>query len=537
MTPSLPARPLRLPSHLPTHSSAAEVGDRRRSALLVGGLAALCAALVVGNGLESGGLRGVEASSVYLSWRPWSALFQFSRGSGLNGFLYPIGLKIWMIGGSSAHWLRVSSALCVVVAVGVVAWLATRLVNRTAGCVSAAVLVFSGTVLELGQYVRFYAPVMALAACSLAAWSTELGRPRRWSLGIWTLCSLLLVSCSVLAIAVVFGQLLSVFTLNASSRKWRRRILGATPSLIVSIIVIVLSVDGSEIVEMGQVVSLGTVADLLYLVSGSGGWPGLLAYVVVGSVAFGAVLNVVRPTWSDDRSDSAFAANVFRPMITAPWLIVVSGVIVMLGASFVFPRFVARYPAFLLPAAALALGCGIGLEAQRQRPKLRLPRRLIAGVAVPRAMSPLRSNRQVGGVLLLGLTLFFGAVGGSRGWRDWRSSQRVDWEPVVSVLSVDARPNDEVLFGNDSVRLSYDFYLRQNPELILPPSVFGDRESQRFDADEVRVALKAQGRLWLVVEAPLSQSPGSQLAVILDRFDATLIRSFGTTAVLYRIDS
>lgn len=535
--------------------------QRRRPAMMVAGLAGLVAAWVITRDIARFGLHDDEAFSISTSWRSWSSLGRLSFESETNGFLYAAGLKIWMIGGTSPGWLRVPSALGVVVAVAIISWLATRLVNRTAGLISGSVLIFNGSAFEFGQYIRFYAPVMMLAAASIAAWTADIGRPRRSTLSIWAMCSIAMVSSHIISACLVVGQLVALFMLAKPDRQLRRRATAMIPAGIVGLFAAYLVSSHAEGQEINQPLSARAVADVAYSLSGSGGWKALTAYGVVGLLAVTATVSMTcrRPNEhvsADDAADGSADSPAdamaerrliqFRAMVAAPWIVLLVGLGMLTVASLFTNAMVGRYTAFLLPAVALGLGNGIGLALHSQTPGTVVPVRSLAGVALPKATRPPWGARQLVTCLGILLIVVFGSTSGTRGWRLARTEQRTDWSSVVNTLASQTRPEDGVLFANDSVRLFFEYEKRRRTDLVLPsprfPSVpwgafgTGDHRYVPFDVADVEAAWRSHDRLWLVIETPLLEKSPASIAEVFDRFHPTLIDSPNRTAVIYRLD-
>jgi hypothetical protein len=543
---------------VPREASSGSADDqRRRPAMMVAGLSGLIATWVMTRNIARFGLRDDEAFSISTSWRSWSSLGRLSLESETNGFLYAVGLKIWMIGGMSPGWLRVPSAAAVVIAVAIIAWLSTRLVNRTAGLISGAVLIFNGSAFGFGQYIRFYAPVMMLAAVSIAAWTADIGRPRRSTLSIWAVCSIAIVSSHIISACLVVGQLVALFMLSKPDRQWRRRTTAMIPAGMIGVVTAYLVSSHAEGQEINLPLGTRAIADVAYSLSGSGGWKALTAYGVVGLLALTATASMTcgRPnahSSSDGGADGG--ADVlahrrliqFRAMVAAPWIIILVGLTMLSVASLFTNAMVGRYTAFLLPAVALGLGNGIGLALHSQTPGTVVPVRSLAGVALPRATRPPWGARQLVTCLGMLLIIGFGSTSGTRGWRLARTEQRTDWSSVVNTLASQTRPEDGVLFANDSIRLFFEYEKRRRTDLILPsprfPSVpwgafgTGDHRYVPFDVADVEAAWQRSDRLWLVIETPLLENNSASINRVFDRFHPTLIDSPNRTAVIYRLD-
>ncbi len=525
--------------------------DRWYSAVVVASLSAVVSALIVFQRLSSTGLRDDEAFTISTSWRSWKSFVDLTFSDETNGFFYAALLKIWMaIGGTSVSWLRLPSAISFIVTVALVSWMAGRLVGRTAGLISAAVIIFGGTALEFGQYIRFYAPVMALAAGSMVAWVSEIGRPRRSSLMAWAGISMALVACHMVAGALIAGQLAAIMLVEKDRRRWARRVGAMVPAVLLAGVVAVLVSRHDEGQAINQPLGKAAVADVLYALSGSGRAFGLVGYGLLGLVAaVGTVRAVIAKTPLGPRDAARLPhrtdVETYRAMLLAPWVIVVVGFALMLGASVFTNVTVGRYTAFMVPAVAAALGCGIAMVVTSMVGTSSVPHRAVAGVALPRATQSPWSARQTVASLVIVPTLIVGSIGATSGWRRWRDSARVDWAPVVQLVSVRSRPTDSVLFANDSMRLYFEYYRRKDPSLPLPSPGFpsgpwggfttGDHRYVPFGVDDVERALTQHQQVWLVVETGLLEDDNAQVRAVLERFHPSVVRTFPRTAVVFLV--
>ncbi len=520
--------------------------DRRYGAVLMAVISALIASWVIAHRLTTTGLRDDEGFSISTSWRSWGSLARLTFDKETNGFLYAVLLKVWMLGGTSTNWLRMLSALAFVVAAGLVTWTAARIVGRTGAACTAALFLLSGTAVEFGQYIRFYALVMAIAAASMAAFLAEVGRPRRVTLLAWGLCLAALVSTHLVAACLVVAQLLSLFLLESGQRQLKRRIAAVIPSLAIATVSAVLVMSHDEGQDINQQLGSAAVADVLYSLSGSGGARGLLGYVVLASLSIAGLASVLRSgglLWP--RTASRVVADqgvrAYRLMLLAPWVNVIVGVTMMTVGSLVTNVMVGRYTAFMIPSVAVGLGTGVAYFVRPLFLKPDHPSRSVAGVALPPASSPPWSGSRTARAALAAVMLSVGGVSALSGWTQWRDEARIDWQPVIALVASQSTNADGVLFANDSMRLYFEVEHRRHPDRLAARPLFptgdwgtfgtGDQTYEPFTVTDVEAALLEHERLWLVVEAGLLSDP--RVAAVVAAFRPTLVGAFDETATVF----
>lgn len=523
--------------------------DRRYGAVLLAIISALIAGVLISHRLTTNGLRYDEGFSISTSWRSWTSLASLTIEKETNGFLYAALLKVWMVGGSSTSWLRLFSALAFAVSVGLVTWTAARTVGRTGAVFTAALFLLNGTAVEFGQYIRFYALVMGIAAASMAAFLAEIGRPRRATLLAWGVCSAALVSTHVVATCLVVSQVMSLFLLAPGHRQFVRRLLAVLPAAGIGLASAALVMTHDEGQEINQKLSAKAIADVVYSLSGSGGARGLLGYIAIGALAIVGLVSVLRSggsSWprSANRVVTDQGVQAYRVMLLAPWINVVVGVLLMMLGSLVTNVMVGRYTAFMIPSVAIALGTG---AAYFVRPLFSEPdqsSRVMAGVALPPASSPPWSGGRSVRAALAAVIVAVGGFGAAIGWSQWRSEPRVDWRPVADLLVAKSTKADGVLFANDSMRLYFEFEHRRNPLRLQLEPVFpagqwgafgtGDHVYEPFTRTDVARGLVEHQRLWLVVETGLLDDP--RVADVVATYRPTLVGTFDETATVFLLE-
>jgi mannosyltransferase len=467
------------------------------------------AGLVMGVGLGSHSVWADEGFTISTSRRPIGELLRLSWEKETTGAPYAIILHGWMEPfGTSEAAMRSLSVVFAVAAIALVGWIGHRLGGPDRAILAMVVLALHGTVLEYGQSIRFYAFVLLVGALSMAAFVAEVLAPRRSTLALWAVATVLLPVTHLLAAPIIGAQMISILALPRSQRHWRRRLPVAIAAVLTALAVAALVSgrdEGQSIVDFDG----SSLREVALSLTGAGG---VIAAMVI---ALGALVGfvVAAAALLGDSHVAGLGGDgpaAFRLVLPALWLgLPVASLLVLSVAE---PAFLGRYLLVAVPGLALLVAQAI--EALWQR----------AG----------RAAAAVGGVAVIA-ALSWGAY-------TWLAGHRGDdWRSVACLVQRDARAGDAILFANDSVRLFFEYERTRDrpacrsgaPDAAEPTPRYpagpwgtyrtGDQRYTAFGAGDVRAALAEHRRAWLVTERyvdlgiALGVAPGSLGRVAIDR--------------------
>ncbi len=497
--------------------------------------------------LGTNGLRGDEAFSISTSLRSWPDLLKLTYEAETNGALYAWFLKGWSTFGTSEVWLRIPSAAAFVATVAFTWALGRRLHGQATGAISATLVALHGSVLQFGQTIRFYSPVVALGLgfIILVHRSIEMPSPRR----LFCVCVVaialplmhLVAATLIVAAAVVFLVDEGLTRPHPVPISALRRLCVLLPGLFVASAVGLLVASHDEGQSINLPLGRDSLAEVVIVLSGSGGRFGVVGYVLLLVAGLAMLRSSVRHrTQQGGRTID----------VLVPWIVMaITGICVVLG-SLVTPVMAGRYVLFLAPFVAMSAAIGIVSVTRAVDTSADHASRRLGGMTLPAASPQPWGAQRLVTVGVLCLTVLVGGAGAANGAVQWIvDPQRDDWRPLGKSLLERARPDDGVLFANDSTRLYVEYQLRRNPRFrataaspVFPSQPWGtfrtgDQRYEAFSAAQVQAALAAHRRVWLVVEGPLVEEPFTDLPAILSARRPIDTRMFGRTGILYLLQS
>jgi hypothetical protein len=459
----------------PLAGAPVESGLGARVWLAVAGIVALTAAFML-PGIDSKSLWRDEGFTVSTVLRPWRALAEVLAEHETNAWLHAVALKAWSGFGSSVGVLRTFSAVGVFLSIPVIALLANKLANRRVAVVSALLLAGQGSVFFYGQQVRGYSFTVLFTLLAALAFAIEVRRPSNRALVGFVVASFALTSTNVVAITVVVCMVASLVALPAELRQWRRRgiALGAIVALSLPVALLISTHNEGGLYEVG----LGTLWDVLMVLTGRSGFVGIVGIGILGVVA-------LRTTWRVFRR----GGSTFERWVHAFCLLWVVGPFVMAVVAALFkPVLSGRYMMISVPGI-----CVYG------------------AIGLVDLLSTWKATDTVGRLLRAGVAAAV-AVASIAGVAVWLKGGEVeDWRGASELVFTEARQGDEVLFANDSVRLFFEYYRTRGdtePTLVPTPAFpaepwgeyeTGDHQYVSFTADDVREAGTHSDRIWVVV--------------------------------------
>jgi hypothetical protein len=334
----------------------------------------------------------------------------------------------------------------------------------------------NGSVAAYAQNTRTYGLAMLLAGVATLLFVLDVERPRLLTLIGWAASIILLTYAFLIGVLLVLAHVASLWFLPAGRRLLRRRLIAAGVVIAAALPLYLLVSGHNEGQELAKF-HAGVFRDVLYTVTGRAGIIGLVAAAVMGILG----LRVTMRTWKAGRHSQEMWVQAMLLLWSVLPLVLLS------ITSPVRTMVIGRYLLFCLPGMLLYGSIGLmdffeGVGRWRGRVQL---------------------------VRVVPIVLAFAA--GLYGLLYWYSDgDREDWRGAARHVFAEARPDDRILFANDSVRLFFEYYQAREhptslPEPVYPPAPWGeygtgDQTYFSFDAADVApVAADPRGRVWVVV--------------------------------------
>jgi hypothetical protein len=268
----------------------------------------------------------------------------------------------------------------------------------------------------------------------------------------------------------------SVIALPAAQRQWRRRgiALAVVVALSLPVAALISTHNEGGLYEVG----LGTLWDVLMVLTGRSGFIGIVGIGILGIVALRASWRVFR-----------HGGSAFERWVHAFCLLWVIGPFVLaVGIALVSPVLSGRYMMICVPGI-----CVYG------------------AIGLVDFLSSWRTSDTAGRVVRAGAVAAV-AIASLAGVGLWLKGSEVEnWHGAADLVFAQARQGDEVLFANDSVRLFFEYYRTEgvaDPPLAPTPAFpdepwgeyqTGDHQYVSFTADDVRRVAEHADRIWVVV--------------------------------------
>ena len=417
---------------------------------------------------------GDEILSVQRANMDWLELRDFISGLPAMTAYYLI-LHLWVLWGDNEFVVRLLSVVLAVATLPVIYLLGKRLFDEKVGLIAALLLAVNAFHIQYSQEARAYSLVVLLISLSSLYFVRSIDRPSWGNILVYAVTSTIAVYAHLFAILVLFAQALSLILLVRQPVPWTKLLLGGLAILAGLVPMVMVIVTTSEGVgEMAPrwipVLSLDQVHDLALKLTGMGGTPLLIIYLV--SLLAGILVAL-------EARGSRLASIVrWKYGLVIGWLFI-PVIITVAYSAFIEPSLVPRYLIVSLPALILLAAAGIH-QVYRILP----------------ARVPLFSTALV--VLVIAFS--------TRGVYGYYSEfEKEDWRGVANFLASEARPGDAIIFYQPQVDKHFDFYYDRSPN--NPPQlkslVRAARHSDPMysgDPSTVSQLLPAQNeRVWLII--------------------------------------
>jgi mannosyltransferase len=445
-------------------------------AIVLGGILAVAAALRFAF-LGHNSVWFDEAYVVRISLFPPQAIPALLRTAEFHPPLFYFLMKAWIgVAGFREVAIRIPSACCGVLAVGLTYAVARRVASEPVGLLSALLVGLAPFAVMAGQDAKMYALLGALTLASMLALfeSIEHDETGRW--GAYVLATTLMVYTHYLGFLVVLAQGVWVAWFErAHLRRW----------LIAALVIAIFfapwgpsfwsQITRTPPAGWGEHVSLLDLSQLLGLYAFGGSLLGMPSFFFKNT-SLGPfeqlllLLPFVAVAW---RGSRAFIPEGRRQLafLGLPLIVPIG---VTFAVSLSKPLFEARWFSFLLPFYAMLLARGIIDVAEHFRDH---HREVAAGLAA--------------GLLLYSVPVFH------RYYFDphFRPYQ---WREAATLVRSRASAGDFFVYGDYQNELAFTYYFGATPaEMLLLP---------KQDISAIRRLAARYPRLWLIVAPPMSEA-------------------------------
>jgi mannosyltransferase len=438
-----------------------------------------------------------EASSIKFSHESLSGIIE-TTAKDVHPPLYYFALHYWIkLFGDSESAARLLSALFGILAIPVTYKLAARMFDRATGLIAAALLALSRFHLEFSQEARMYSLLCLLSLLSVYFFLKLIeDRKSRLALAGYIVASALMMYTHVYSFFILAAENIYLLTLlfaarDIFKRTWKRWLVAQVTLAILFLPWLSVQAQQFSRVQHGFWIPKLPPRLLLYtltMYSGSNQLAWILSPLIALAV-FAGWRGWKRETLtqsSPDESKKVLCEGRLKLYLLLLWLlcpIMLPYIVSQFSSPIFLPKYtIAALPAFVILAA--------------------------------RGLLSLRFH-QLRMIVFLLLVCFSVVV-----LRNYFGSLKKDlWREAVASLSSLAKPNDLVLFNDQSGQIPFEYYYKRG-DLVEKP--FPDYDST-LDADNITERLKTatQGhdRVWLVLSHPNSLTPliPQQLARWYDR--------------------
>jgi mannosyltransferase len=429
-------------------------------------------AVLVVVGLGSKSIGEDEAYTWSTVARSWGSYFHLVRGAEAQNALYTTLMHPWASLGSGEAWLRLPSAVFVVLAVPALYLAGRALVDRRVGVLAGLLLVVNVNAVEFGQEARAYTLVALLVALSVAGLAAEARRSSPGAWALWVASSAALVWVHPFAFAVVLAELASLVVLRPGRRLRARLTAGIGVVLVTAVPMLALLATQTDTASVFALAppTADEIARAVVALFGKAGPPLVVAWLAL--LGWAALSTATELRSARD--------PLARWRLVTPWLLFVVPAVAIVAAAFATQRFEFRHLLVAWPGLLL-----VGATALR---RIRSARALVPVVAV-----------------LVVLSL----VGVVRWYVD---RPKPDWRDATELVLTEAAPGDGVLFVYDQVRIPFEYYAQRDPDArdalvpLFPSDPWtewgtGDQELRVPDVDEIPLD-DVTGAVWVVEREP-----------------------------------
>jgi uncharacterized membrane protein len=431
-----------------------------------------------------------EASSVAFSHESLSGIIEIT-GKDVHPPLYYFALHYWMkLFGDSEAATRLLSALFGILALPVIYKLAALMFDRSTGLLAAGLLALSRFHLEFSQEARMYSLLCLLCLLSVYYFLKLLeGKKSRLALAGYIVATALMMYTHVYSFFILAAENLYLLTLLFASRDifkrvWKRWLVAQAVLIILFLPWLSVQMQQFSRVQHGFWIPKLPPRLLLYTLTMYAG-SNQLAWILSALIALAVLASwrgwkqeapLAKSTSdkSEDKSDQGLLTERLKLYLLLLWLLCPI-LLPYIVSQFSSPIFLPKYTIAALPAFS---------------------------ILAARGLLSLRFHqlRMIVVLLLIGFSLVT--------LKNYFGSYKKDlWREAVASISSLTRPDDLVLFIDQSGKVPFEYYYK-GPGLVEKP--FPDYNTKLDTgnlAEQLKASIEGHTRIWLVLSHPNELTP------------------------------
>jgi mannosyltransferase len=399
--------------------------------------------------------------------------------------LYYFALHYWMlVFGDSEVAVRLLSALFGILALPVIYLLASRMFDRATGLLAAGLMALSRFHLEFSQEARMYSLLCLLSLLSIYYFLKLLEGKSRYALAGYIITSALMMYTHVYSFFIIAAQNLYLLTLLFASRDTFKRLWKRW--LVAQVILIVLFVPWLSVqLQQFSRVQQGfwipklpprLLLNTLVMHAGSNQLAWILALLIALAIFSGW------KGWKEEHLAESFSDESKKSLLEGRLKLYL--LVLWLLCPIMLPYIVSQFssPIFLPKYTIAALPAFVILAA--------------------RGLLSLRFH-QLRMILVL-LLICFSLVT----LRNYFGAPRKDmWREAVASINGLTKPNDLVLFDDESGRVPFDYYYKRDNLVEKPFPAYNSKTNADNLGEQLRAAIEGHNRVWLVLSHPDDLTP------------------------------
>lgn len=425
-----------------------------------------------------------EAFSIKISHNSLAGIIE-ETANDVHPPLYYFALHYWMLlFGDSEFSARLLSALFGILAILAIYKIAAQLFDRATGLLAASLLALSHFHLEFSQEARMYTLLTLLTLLSMHFFLKLFERSRSSALVGYVVSSALLMYTHVYSIFIIAAQNLYLLTLLFAARADFKRVLKRwllAQGILIALLIPWLSVLAQQVSRVQKDFWIPrlpprAIYEALVMYAGSV----QLAWILLPLAGLGVFLG-----WkgrSEDKTVESPLPGQRERLLTGRlkiylllWWTACPVVLPFAVSQFGSPIFLPKYTIAALPAFIILAARGLLSLRFHQL-------RLLVGLLLLYFS-------------LIALKNYFGAV------------RKDMWREAVARFEQLAKPNDLVLFSQQSGQFPFDYYLRRDDLKEKPFPDYHRELKVENVAELLKTAVEGHDRVWLVLSHPEILTP------------------------------
>jgi mannosyltransferase len=399
--------------------------------------------------------------------------------------LYYFALHYWMLAfGDSVTSVRLLSALFGILSLFVIYRLASRMFDRATGLLAAGLLALSRFHLEFSQEARMYSLLCLLTLLSFYYFLKLLEGKSRYALAGYIATSALMMYTHVYSFFIIAAQNLYLLTLLFASRDtfkrlWKRWLVSQVTLAVLFVPWLSVQLQQFSRVQQGFWIPKlppRLLLNTLIMHAGSNQLALILSFLIALAVFAGwrGWKEEALADASSGESKKSLLDGRLKLYLLLLWLLCPI-MLPYIVSQFSSPIFLPKYTIAALPAFTILAARGL-LSLRFHQLRMILVLLLIC-------------------FSLVTLRNYFGSV------------KKDMWREAVAAISRLTKPNDLVLFDQESGRVPFDYYYERDDLIEKPFPDYNSNMNADNLPEKLKAAIEGHDRVWLVLSHPDALTP------------------------------